>query len=281
MNNVSFGAIGSIKTSSRAKLMTPLPPFVIMHVPHDSCVIPANVRQQLVLTDEELARELIRMTDHHTKELFAEGVLPDQIVRAEVSRLVVDVERFEDDGLEPMSRRGMGVVYECTCDGDALRRPISNPDRQTLIDTWYRPHHERLATLTQQILDRYGRALLIDAHSFPSKPLPYELDQRSDRPQICIGTDDFHTPTPLATAFVDTFRDGRFDVRLNAPFSGAMVSHRHYQSDKRVSAVMLEVNRGLYIRTEESADPSDAFDEVARKIRRCICAAIRSWDTSA
>ena len=281
MNFASTGVIGSIETASRAKPMSPLPPFVIIHVPHDSCVIPADARRQFLLTEEEMARELIRMTDHHTKKLFAEGVSADQIVRAEVSRLVVDVERFEDNDLEPMSRRGMGVVYERTCDGDALRRPISTPDRQTLIDTWYRPHHERLAALTQQIIDRYGRALLVDAHSFPSKPLPYELDQRPDRPEICIGTDEFHTPTPLATAFVDTFRAGGFDdVRLNAPFSGAMVSHRHYRTDKRVLAVMVEVNRQLYL-DESSGALISNFLEVRDRIRHCICGAMQTWEKSA
>ncbi len=52
------------------------------------------------------------MTDHLTMELFTSGIPENQVVRAEVSRLVVDVERF-DDPSEVMLERGMGAfTYE-------------------------------------------------------------------------------------------------------------------------------------------------------------------------
>lgn len=259
--------------------MNSIPAFVIFHVPHDSTLIPPSVRCQFALGDDELAAELVRMTDHHTLELFAAGVRPDQIVRAAVSRLVVDVERFEDDRQEPMSAKGMGVIYERTSDGLDLRRPITVGERESLIDTWYRPHHERLSSLTQEFLDQYGRALLIDAHSFLSKPLPYEPDQRTDRPEICIGTDEMHTPKSLEGAFVNAFGAGRFDVRLNAPFAGALVPRRHYRTDRRVSAVMVEVNRGLYL-DESSGARNAEFAKVANRIHHCICDAIQTWEAT-
>lgn len=246
-----------------------VPPWVILHVPHDSTVIPDEVRHQFVAGDAELAAELVRMTDHHTLDLLALAVPAGQIVRAPVSRLVVDVERFEDDSAEPMSACGMGVVYERMSDGRPLRRPISAPERQALIDAWYRPHHERLAAAVQRAIDLHGEAILVDLHSFPSRPLPYEADQRADRPGICIGTDVFHTPASLEAAFVAAFRAGGFDVRLNAPFAGALVPVSHYRIDRHVSAVMIEVNRALYAQ-ESSGEKNLGFDELAAAIRRCI-----------
>lgn len=260
--------------------MDPLPPFVLLHVPHDSSAVPASIREQILLDDAALEVELIKMTDHLTLELFSRGVPNDRVVCAPVSRLVVDVERFEQDDLEPMSSCGMGVVYLRTSDGANLRRPISIDERQALLAAWYHPHHLRLGSATQGILDRFGRVLLVDAHSFPSRPLPYEFDQRSDRPDICIGTDNFHTPVQLAQSFTEAFRAGQFSVGLNAPFSGAMVPQRHHLIDRRVSAVMIEVNRSLYLH-EPTAEQNANFDEVAKRIRRCIVEAIRLWDASA
>ena len=89
-------------------MTTPLPDWVVLHVPHDSTHVPDDVRDQFVLDDLALKEELVRMTDHLTLELFASRVAEYNVVRSPVSRLVLDVERFEDDALEPMSARGMG-----------------------------------------------------------------------------------------------------------------------------------------------------------------------------
>ena len=249
-----------------------LPAYVVVHVPHDSAVIPATVREQFVLSDGELAGELARMTDHQTLALFAQGVPAQQIVRAEVSRLVVDVERFLVN--EPMESRGMGAIYTLASDGTgrSLRRPITEGERQALIDAWYRPHHARLAEATQRMLDRHGRALVIDAHSFSPIPLPHESDQGTDRPDICIGTDEFHTPVALGMGFEAAFTAGGFSVRMNEPFSGALVPNKYYGIDRRVSAVMVEVNRNLYWNAS-SGTRNATFDEIAARIRDCLCKA--------
>jgi len=255
--------------------MSPLPPFVLLHVPHNSSAIPASIREQILLDDAALEIELLKMTDHLTFDLFARGVASDRVVRSPVSRLVVDVERFEDDNVEPMSTCGMGVIYFRTSSGATLRRPINTSERQALLAAWYHPHHQLLASATQNILDQFGQVLLIDCHSFPSRPLPYEYDQRPDRPDICIGTaNNFHTPVDLAQSFVEAFRADQFTVELNAPFAGAMVPQRHHLTDRRVAAVMIEVNRSLYLH-EPSAEPNANFNEVATRIRRCIVEAMR------
>jgi N-formylglutamate amidohydrolase len=85
------------------------PPWVIFHVPHDSTLVPSEVKRQS--TDGELDEELIKMTDHLTLLLFASGAPEAHVIRAPASRLVVDVERFADDHHEPMAGRGMGAVY--------------------------------------------------------------------------------------------------------------------------------------------------------------------------
>jgi hypothetical protein len=41
----------------------------VVHIPHSSTVIPADARAKLLLSDQELALELLRMTDHLTDEL--------------------------------------------------------------------------------------------------------------------------------------------------------------------------------------------------------------------
>jgi N-formylglutamate deformylase len=213
------------------------------------------------------------MTDHHTLDLFAWDVPDDQVVRAPVSRLVVDVERFEDDGLEPMAERGMGVVYRTTSDLRPLRRAISAEERASLIREWYAPHHRQLSDSVQSKLDMYGRALIIDAHSFPEHPLPYETDHASDRPQICIGTDSFHTSPGLEQALERTFCEAGFSVKINSPFAGALVPMHHYGSNAQVESVMIEVKRSLYC-DEITSDQLPGYLGVRASLRECIIGAL-------
>ena len=255
----------------------PVPEWVVFHIPHDSTEIPVEVSEQFVIDAPTLRQEILRMTDHQTMALFTgAGVSPAQIVRAPVSRLVVDVERFENDGQEPMAGRGMGVVYTRTSSGMPLRRALLGFERQALIERWYRPHHERLGHVVRRTLNDHGRALVIDAHSFPSLPLPYEADQRLERPQVCIGADDYHTPETLYEAFLNAFRRGGYDVGLNTPFAGALVPLMHYQTDRRVMAVMIEVNRGHYM-NESTGERNQEFEAISIAIRACIRRAIESW----
>ena len=250
------------------------PPWVIFHVPHDSTLIPLEVRHQITLTDGELDEELIKMTDHLTLLLLASDAPEAQVIRAPASRLVVDVERFADDRHEPTADRGMGAVYSVTSSLKPLRRPLSDSERDALMLVYYHPHHARLEAAVSAAIDLYGRCLVIDCHSFPSLALPYELaDPSVARPDICIGTDAFHTSGELAIAFVEAFQREGWSVNLNQPFAGALVPGSRHQQDHRVNAVMVEINRQLYLR-EQDATPLPKFATVAERVRNCCMMAI-------
>jgi N-formylglutamate amidohydrolase len=146
------------------------------------------------LDDAALDTELLRMTDSFTDELFpATPVEADRVIFP-LSRLVCDVERFPADEDEPMAARGMGVSYIRTSFGDVLRAKPEAPHRQALLDRWYWPHHAKLERAVNDVVTRSGACLIVDCHSFASVALPYELDQTSERADICVGTDSFHTP---------------------------------------------------------------------------------------
>jgi N-formylglutamate amidohydrolase len=218
------------------------------------------------------------MTDHFTHALFAEPNNDSNVVRAPVSRLVVDVERFSDDTQESMAKRGMGAVYEVTSHLASLRRSLTQDERLMLMKNWYRPHHERLEARVTNCIDRYGKCFVLDAHSFPNAPLPYEMAEPATvRPDICIGTDPFHTPPELAKAFVEAFNEHGWTVAVNDPFAGALVPASRYGRDSRVAAVMVEINRDLYL-DAPSATPKVDFAQVASQIRTCCANALAKYE---
>jgi N-formylglutamate amidohydrolase len=94
---------------------------LLLHIPHASTCIPDDARGDFVVDRDTLDAELLRLTDRYTDTLYGDGFPSAQIVAADVSRLVVDVERFADDAHEPCAAHGMGAVYVRTRAVRALR----------------------------------------------------------------------------------------------------------------------------------------------------------------
>ena len=185
-------------------LLKPAAPTII-HIPHASRVIPDDVRKFICLDDAALETGLDMLTDHYTDALFSIDHDSISVLQYPVSRYVADPERFSDDNLETMSKRGQGAVYTKTVDGKKLRDGEDHKHREHLLNQYYWPHHNRLEELTERALAKHDRALIIDAHSFPVRPLKVDLDHSLKRPDICIGTDAGHTPDELVQFLMDQF----------------------------------------------------------------------------
>jgi len=235
-------------------------PFVLLHIPHSSTHIPDEYRNIYHLDADGLALENLRLTDLYTDQLYhlpgaERAVFP-------VSRFLVDAERFSDDAQESMAARGMGVLYTATTQLQPLRPAPDAVQRQALLDRYYHPHHDFVNDWADRALAGHGRCLLIDCHSFPSKALPYELDNQSlPRPEICIGTDDFHTPPQLLAAMQDHFEELGYWVGVDAPFAGSLTPGKHYARTSQVQSFMIEVRKDLYM-NEETGEKLPRFTDV-------------------
>jgi len=206
------------------------------------------------------------MTDLYVGDLFKIPETVAKTVLFPISRLVVDPERFEDDFREEMSAKGMGVIYIKTAAGLPLRREISPSEREDLLRKYYRPHHEQLAKAVGEALSRYQKCLIIDAHSYPSRPLPYEIDQRPDRPEICLGTDEYHTPELLKDLALEMFGAEFKNIEINRPFKGTIGPAKYLRRDPRIQSIMIEINRSLYMKENTGAKASN-YNKVKRMIR--------------
>jgi N-formylglutamate deformylase len=208
------------------------------------------------------------MTDWYTDELSDIGAEASRLIFP-VSRLVCDPERFADDAREPMAAKGMGAVYTKTSDGRPLRASLQPDERQRILDVYYYPHQREIERLVRSALADCGRCLIIDAHSFPSSPLPCDMDQSQDRPDICIGTDAFHTPAWLWQAALGAFSDLGYRVELDRPYAGTIVPGAFHRRDARVHSIMVEVNRSLYM-NEGTGERSAGFDTVRLKVQSVL-----------
>ncbi len=120
-----------------------------------------------------------------------------------------------------------------------------------------------------EVIARAGQCIIIDCHSFPSIALPYEMDQSKERPDICIGTDPFHTPSFLSDALIANVKELNFCVAVNVSFAGALAPIAYYRKDQRALSVMIEVNRSVYM-NEQSGLKNPHFAQVRDNIGKLI-----------
>jgi N-formylglutamate amidohydrolase len=240
---------------------------MILHIPHASSIIPDNLRNQIVLSDDELKSELLFLTDAYTDELY---MLPSaKTIIFPISRLLVDVERFPDDTEEPMSKVGMGMIYTRTTDGKKLKRDLNPQERSFSVTEYYDKHHKALLAEVERELEVFGSALIIDCHSFPDQPLKSDMDQSVPRPDFCIGTDPFHTPQVLIEAADATIKKKGYSVSVNRPYAGTIVPLKFYKKDSRVISIMVEINRSLYM-DMKTGMKNKKFKEIKSQINNLL-----------
>lgn len=215
---------------------------VILHIPHASTAIPES--EGFVVNDDFLKKEILKLTDWYTDDLFHSD--RDEMIAATFSRIFCDPERFPDDAQEVMAAQGMGVLYEKSDCGQVIRN-VAPELRERVLERYYAIHHRRLSEAVKSQLNIFGKAIIIDCHSFPSRPLNRDLDKTMPRPAFNIGTDPVHTPKYLEEAAVSFFTERGYDVGVNWPYSGSLVPMEYYGIEPNVQSIMLEINRSLYM----------------------------------
>ena len=159
-----------------------------------------------------------------------------------------------------MAARGMGVFYERGCFGQPIRRRLLSSERDQLLDA-YHAHHSALNRHTANALAEFNFCLFLDCHSYPAQRLPYELSPEGDRAGIVIGTDSVHTPSNIIELIRKEVERAGYSFALDVPFSGTVVPAK-FLGDPRVLALMVEVNRELYMDEISTRKSPGSFEQV-------------------
>ena len=224
---------------------------VVLHVPHaglawpdDQTATPDYQRlvHELTLMADLLTDQVADMVDAVVGEIG--GPTPSRF-QSRLSRLAMDPERFDDD-TEEMNQVGMGVVYERAHTGKPLYStglPTADTVRRKAL--WYQPYSQALSELVTGTLDRHGRCLILDLHSYPTRPLAHELHKTDERPEICLGYEEFHNPGIEKVEQI--FAAHGYQTARNQPYRGSYVPLAYWQRDPAVTSLMIEVRKDQYL----------------------------------
>ncbi len=230
---------------------------VLVDVPHAGEWIPADVREEMVIGEKVLRRDL----DLYVDRLWS-GVtdLGATLIASQVSRYVVDLNRAADDispetvkGGERILRAGYyqdrGVVWRTTtAKTPVMEKPMSKRAFKKRLDRFYHPYHAALAAEIERVRSEFGYCILLDGHSMPSMGRKGHNDPGRKRAEIVPGDIEGEScDRTLRWLVEEHFRDQGFSVRSNEPYKGGWITRNYGQPLKGVHAIQIEVRRDLYM----------------------------------
>lgn len=255
---------------------------MLLHVPH------AGLESFLDSSDIEtgaIVREMTTMADLNTDWIarFASSSMDGNpyLLQSNMTRMECDVERYPDDK-EEMNKVGMGVIYRLGMQGadDTL---YSEELPQGVIDhrlgALYKPYHRMFGSMVEEMVERFGFAVIIDVHSYAKNPLPYELHADADRPEICIGVNN-DTDENMVRDLInnDKLHERRWSYGFNTVFRGA-ITPEGMEDDPQVHSVMLEFRKDTYM--DGSIPMYASMDALGEAVKRLASGMTRILDSAA
>lgn len=237
---------------------------VIISIPHASTAPPEDLEGKILLNDHDL----LSYSDLYTEEIFA---IPNvYVVKANVSRVFVDVNRAPDDITEEYEQGEEGVVVHTTWDGKKIyKKEPTVTEVAGRVKMYHDSFHDEI--------DSYIPAaqFLIDCHSYLPVGPPLKPDAGKPRADVCIGNVNYTTCTRKQTVFFREFfeRHG-FSVSINFPYQGKYILGRHCHRKRiphfLVPGVQVELNQKLYSDPETLAPNQDRISELNQLMQKLV-----------
>lgn len=128
-------------------------------------------------------------------------------------------------------------------------------------------HDAALAQLLDERLAAAGEVTIVDVDSFPLHAPPGLRDGEAPRPEVCVGTDGFHTSSRLRNAAVGAMRPvtPTGDVGLDAPLQGCSIPAPHHGVRTDVAGILLAFRGDVVDRHTDrlAAGTADLLDAIA------------------
>ncbi len=236
---------------------------VVVEVPHASLGLDAISAAWSVAPLRSVARD----ADLYVDSLYKDA--PDlgaTLFVAELSRYVCDLNRSESDvdRLSVLGGQGDGAphgfIWRRTSDGEAaLSSPLPIAEQLRRRDSFYRPYHAALGALLDELRREFGFAILLCAHSMPSRGKPGTPDAGRARADVVPGTRGKTTCAESVTKVPERVASQfGWSLRHDHPYRGGHTTGHYGRPAQGWHAMQIEISRGLYM-DETNLVPSDGM----------------------
>ena len=248
---------------------------LLISIPHDGRAVPQTIAERMT----ERARELPD-TDWHVVRLYQFAkALGASVIAANYSRYVVDLNRSHADEVLYDSRFVTGLCPDQTFDGEDIYLPgesVSACEKKDRIANYWRPYHDQIASSLIDIKDRFGYALLWDAHSISSN-VPLLFD--GELPQLNFGTNDGRSCASdmIEAIIAEAEAAESFSMVLDGRFKGGYITRQYGKPSTNVHSIQLELAQRCYM-----LERSCSFDDGrASQLQIVLSKALQAFISSA
>lgn len=225
---------------------------VVVAVPHAGVCVPDEDRETLLGSERGRLRDADLLVDRLFHAAPSAGAA---LLVGTVSRHVLDLNRaphdIDDDVCAELGRSlstPRSLLWRLATDGTkVLARRLSPDEVASRLERVFWPYHDALWALLDERRRRFGYAVLLDAHSMPSRP-------RAGTGPIAESVLSDVFGTTCAARLVDVVEERLcglgLEVARNAPYAGGYAVRRYGRPEEGLHALQLEVRRDLYLDEE-------------------------------
>lgn len=240
---------------------------LLVSIPHDGRELAPDMKERMSSIGLALPD-----TDWHVRRLYEFAPsLGANVISANYSRYVIDLNRPSTDHELYKGQLFTGLCPSKTFAGQDLYldgKRVTESEKQVRIEHYWQPYHDKISSELARIKNKFGFALLWDAHSIPSRVpslFPGILSI------LNIGTvDGTSCDCRIATAVDEIARSSEYSVVIDGRFKGGYITRAHGNPSEHVHALQLEKAQRAYMDEESLIYDSSTAERLVEHLAKIV-----------
>jgi len=231
---------------------------IFISMPHNGVLVPDDI----LLKMTESAKRIVD-TDWYLDRLYQFAINQGcYLIKPKYNRYVIDLNRSKkDENLYP----GQDTTELCPTSQFSKRkiyRDGHEPDQKEIerrIEKYWQPYHAQVASILEQIKDKFGIALLFEAHSIKSEvPRFFE----GQLPDFNFGTYNGKSCSELLEQSLSGWQPKGYSVVTNGRFKGGYITRAYGNPCKNIHSIQLELSQATYMNEDKLKFDQDKANRV-------------------
>jgi len=246
---------------------------LLISIPHDGRALMPGQAERMT----EAGRAMPD-TDWFVRDLY--GFAPEigaNVIAANYSRYVVDLNRPANDAALYEGQVSTGLCPMSTFSGEPIYldgASINANEQQDRVQDYWRPYHDKIASSLSMLRDKFGIALLWDAHSIASEVPALFPGVLTD---LNIGTNGGNScGASCESSVISVAAASDFSTVANGRFKGGYITRHYGDPEDNIYAIQLELSQRCYMNEKKASFDAGLAAKIGETIKSMLIAYIEA-----